>query len=244
MPTGSVAYIALTLLPRSPCWSAARTLIGIIALSSRPAVACPRARRKRPERARDGREHNVVDGAADRVLDALVVVEVAADPGEAPVGADLDVEGRVRRGDAGASERADGLEASTRSAPAMRRGWRKTARTPRKASAGVVARSARARPRTSASVGSGPGTQASGEGEGASGFASKRTVVMSTPETPSIRQWWLLVTIPKRPPSRPSTSHISHIGFERSRRWEKMRAASVRSCCSEPGSGSAVWRTW
>ena len=40
------------------------------------------------ERARHRREHHVVDRAADRVLDALVVVEVAANPGKAPVGAD------------------------------------------------------------------------------------------------------------------------------------------------------------
>ena len=36
---------------------------------------------------------------------------------------------------------------------------------------------------------------------------------MSTPETPSTRQWWVLQTIAKRSSSSPSTSHISHIGF-------------------------------
>ena len=67
---------------------------------------------------------------------------------------------------------------------------------------------------------------------------------MSTPETPSTRQWWVLVTIAKRSPSTLSTSHISQSGFERSRRWEKTRAARVRSCSSLPGAGRAVWRMW
>ena len=67
---------------------------------------------------------------------------------------------------------------------------------------------------------------------------------MSTPETPSIIAWWLLVTMANRPPSTLSTSHISHSGFERSRRWEKTRAARVSSWSSAPGGGSAVWRMW
>ena len=67
---------------------------------------------------------------------------------------------------------------------------------------------------------------------------------MSTPETPSTMQWWVLPTIAKRPPFSPSTSQSSQSGFERSSCWEKIRAASTRSCCSEPGSGSEVWRTW
>ena len=36
---------------------------------------------------------------------------------------------------------------------------------------------------------------------------------MSTPETPSTSAWWLLPTIAKRSPSRPSTSHSSHSGL-------------------------------
>ena len=95
------------------------------------------------------------------------------------------------------------------------------------------------------SDGSGPGAHGSGSGwAGGSGSASNRTVVMSMPETPSTRQWWLLPTIANRPPDSPSTSQSSQTGFERSRRWENTRAASVRSCCSDPGSGSAVCRTW
>ena len=67
---------------------------------------------------------------------------------------------------------------------------------------------------------------------------------MSTPETPSTRAWWLLPMIAKRSPLSPSTSHSSQSGFERSSCWEKIRAARLRSCSSEPGAGSAVCRTW
>ncbi len=67
---------------------------------------------------------------------------------------------------------------------------------------------------------------------------------MSTPETPSTSAWWVFEISAKRLSSRPCTSQISHSGFERSSRWEKMRPTSWRSCSSEPGRGSAVWRTW
>jgi len=44
----------------------------------------------------------------------------------------------------------------------------------------------------------------------------------------------------KPPSARPSTTHSSQSGFERSSCWEKILAANTRSCCSEPGSGSEV----
>ena len=66
-----------------------------------------------------------------------------------------------------------------------------------------------------------------------SGERSNSTVARSTPAIPSISEWWVLVISAKRLSSRPSISHISHSGFERSSCWEKMRA--VRSCsCSMP----------
>ena len=53
---------------------------------------------------------------------------------------------------------------------------------------------------------------------------------------PSISEWWVLVISAKRSSSRPSISHISHSGFERSSCWEKIRA--VRSCsCSHAAGG-------
>ena len=79
---------------------------------------------------------------------------------------------------------------------------------------------------------------------GGVGARSNRTVAMSTPEIPSTSAWWVFDTSAKPPSARPWTSHISHSGFERSRRWEKIRPAIPRSCSIEPGAGSAVWRTW
>ena len=43
--------------------------------------------------------------------------------------------------------------------------------------------------------------------------------------------------IAKRPPSRPSTSQISHSGLVRSSRWENSRPGEARSCSSPPGVG-------
>ena len=127
-----------------------------------------------------------------------------------------------------------------------RRGPRMTRRTPRTASRGSMARSMRASESSWARLGSGAGTQRSGGRGGSIGSfsASKRTVVMSTPETPSTIAWCVLPTIAKRPPFSPSISQSSQSGFERSSCCEKIRAASTRSCCSEPGSGREVWRTW
>ena len=61
---------------------------------------------------------------------------------------------------------------------------------------------------------------------------------------PSTSAWWVFEISAKRLPSSPWTSHVSHSGLARSSCWEWMRAASVRSCSSEPGDGSAVWRMW
>ena len=67
---------------------------------------------------------------------------------------------------------------------------------------------------------------------------------MSTPETPSTSAWWVLVTNANRFRVRPWTSHSSQSGFVRSSCCEKIRAAILRSCSSEPGEGRAEWRTW
>ena len=61
---------------------------------------------------------------------------------------------------------------------------------------------------------------------------------------PSISEWWVLVISAKRFSCRPSISHISHSGLERSSCWEKIRAVSSWSCSQLPGAGSAVWRMW
>ena len=87
------------------------------------------------------------------------------------------------------------------------------------------------------------GASSWGTGTG-TGARSNRTVIRSTPAMPSTSAWWFLEMSAKRPPSRPCTSHVSHSGLERSSACEYMRATSARSCSSEPGPGSAVWRTW
>src|ERR1700733_7334320 len=73
---------------------------------------------------------------------------------------------------------------------------------------------------------------------------SNRARPGSTPETPSTREWWVLRMIANRPSARPSTSHCSHSGLERSSCWDATREASRNSCSWLPGGGSAVWRTW
>ena len=61
---------------------------------------------------------------------------------------------------------------------------------------------------------------------------------------PSTSAWWVLEITAKRLPMSPWTSQISHSGLARSSCWECTRAAIARSCSSEPGEGSAVWRMW
>ena len=127
----------------------------------------------------------------------------------------------------------------------VRIGWL-AARTARRASLnGVSLSSATPRAASSAEEGEGCGTQSrSGSIGSGTGFTSKRTVAMSTPETPSTRAWWVFVTSAKRFFSSPWTSQSSQSGLERSSPWEKSRPAMLRSCSSEPGAGSAEWRTW
>ena len=60
---------------------------------------------------------------------------------------------------------------------------------------------------------------------------------MSTPDTPSTRQWCVLVMIAKRSSPTRSTSHSSHSGFARSSRWAKIRPARRRSSASPAGVG-------
>ena len=67
---------------------------------------------------------------------------------------------------------------------------------------------------------------------------------MSVAATPSTMQWWTFESSAQRSSSSPSTIQISQSGFERSRCWEKTRAAVARSCSSVPGEGTALWRRW
>ena len=63
-----------------------------------PSVRTPRADQELAQRARHHRQHDVVDGAPERVLDDLEVLQRTPHPREAPMGADVHVQRRRRRG--------------------------------------------------------------------------------------------------------------------------------------------------
>ncbi len=70
----------------------------------------PAGDQERAQRAGDDREHDVVDGAAEGVLDGLEVLELAGHPDEAPVRPDRHVQRRFRgRVQAGPDDLADAL---------------------------------------------------------------------------------------------------------------------------------------
>ena len=93
----------------------------------------------------------------------------------------------------------------------------------RAARSGKVIRSSTPRATIVLVDGSGSGTQPSSSSRGfGTGWRSKSTVRMSTPETPSTSAWWVFVRSAKRLRVRPWTSQSSQSGFERSSRWNKM----------------------
>ena len=169
----------------SPCSSSARIDTGTSARSSRPSRAHAAVVQPAPQRAGDDREHGVVHGAAEPVLDLLEVVEPALDPAHAPVRPDRHVERHVGRG---VHARPDHLAERPRRPRAAARASRPgagAAPTARPASSNGV----RTRPLTpsatsSTSEGSGRGRPAlvllrlvsAGTGE-----RSNSTVAMSTP---------------------------------------------------------------
>ena len=85
------------------------------------------------------------------------------------------------------------------------------------------------------------GVRAGGSG---SGDRSKRIDSSSAPDTPSTVEWCILVMKPIRSLARPSMTHISHSGFERSSWRPVMSPAMSASSFSPPGFGTAARRTW
>ncbi len=184
------------------------------------------------------REHDVVDGAAQARLDLLDVGEVQAHGGEVPRAAHRAVEAR---------------RAARRSPARARRARRR--RGPVRASA---ADASPRRGRRGCRAGSGPGRARTARrrsrrrgrrgrlgcrrafGGAASGVASSSRWPMSSEPTPSTRQWWVLVASAQRPPSRPSTSVISHRGRWRSRRCDQKSPSHSCSSASPPGAGSVA----
>ena len=96
-PTGSVTHMAATRLPRAPRSTSARIDTGTIALSPTSSVGSSVEAHVVAERAGHSGQHDVVDGAPERVLDRLEPPEVGSHPGEPPVRTDPHVE-RARRG--------------------------------------------------------------------------------------------------------------------------------------------------
>ena len=234
-------------LPRWPRCSWVRIETGTSARSSSPSVRVPRERSHFCRPPETTVEHDVVDRAAERVLDELEVLELLAQEHEAPVRPDLDVERRLGRGVerrprdlADALDRLAGrLERLGR--PARRGGGaarelerrahqpadaaggevergRLGVRTPRLALVGEL-RAAPARRRTARSRGRRPRSRRPARG------GSWRSARSGCP----------------RAPARATSPTAA---------WRGRAAASgcarraMRSCSSEPGDGSAVWRTW
>ena len=170
----------------------------------------PRARSQLAQRARHDGEHDVVDRAAERVLDQLEVGQLVAHEHEPPVRPDRHVERRLRRRvQPGPRDLADALDRLARDLERARRvrGRRQRAagELERRAdqaldAAGGELRGARlglraptARPRAAPTSGT--------------GSRSNSTVARSTPATPSTSAWWVLEISAKRLPSSPCTSH-------------------------------------
>ncbi len=121
----------------------------------------------------------------------------------------------------------------------------RSSRRPRSARTGMVSVRVSSSIRSSRREGRGRGTKGGGSPcARASGEGDITIWNRSTPEAPSIMQWWIFVIIAKRSPSRPSTIQVSQSGRRRSSGCDMMRAESRFSCAALPGFGSAVWRRW
>ena len=175
---GSRATTVATRFPGRPASFRVRMFTGIIARkSSWLAILAARAQ-EAPQRARDRREHHVVHRAAELVLHLLHGAEVEAQPVEAAVGADLDVQRRRRRALAGRTRRPRRGSRRRRAARARRRAGRsrraarRAARRARRPGCGAARRArsradpapgapARASPPAARSSGSCPSTPSS-----------------------------------------------------------------------------------
>ena len=159
---------------------------------------------------------------------------------EPPVRADADVERRVGRGrSAPPGDLADAVGRLARPVERLRRAGDRAAARRRRPSATRPHRAVKPRRRElgAATARAAAPTARRRADSRPSGVEVEEHVIRSTPETPSTSAWWVLEISAKPSPSRPSTSHSSHSGFVRSRRWEKMRAASAQQLLSSPGCG-------
>ena len=171
----------------------------------------------------------------------LKVGQLRARPDEAPVRADLGVQRHVgRRVGEGPGDLAERPPAPRRpGAPSV-----SGSRTALDRALGELERARgqrRRAPRATSSAvdGSGCGTQSSSGSIGSgTGLRSKRTVPMSTPETPSTSAWWVLVSGSRsgraRGPGPATAPRAASSGRAAARR---RGPASCLSCSSPPGVG-------
>ena len=73
---------------------------------------------------------------------------------------------------------------------------------------------------------------------------SSRAVITSAPVTPSIAAMWILAYRATRSSRRPSMTHSSHSGRERSSGTAWRRAIRRPSAAASPGGARPVWRRW
>ncbi len=195
------------------------------------------------ERAGHEREHHVVDGAAERVLDGLEVGE--RDPRQTHVAVlgDGPVPGRARGGERHGADRASrGRGGPARRAPPTGRCGRRVAAGSWCGGSARRRRSRAARRRWgSARLGSSTGSSKPSD---VGGSMSNRCTRKSAPEAPSMAQWWTLVTMPTRSCLRPSMTHISHSGRLRSSWRLAICPASSPSSRRPPGAGAPMRRRW
>ncbi len=153
--------------------------------------------------ARDDGQHDVVDRAAERVLDELEVLEVVAHERQPPVRADRHVQRRRPARGSGRPRRprrcpraprgrcssdSAGRVAADSARPASSNGSCASPRIPRAASCSALG--------SDAAIHGSPSCGAAG---GGTGVASNSTVIRSTPEMPSTSAWWDLEISAKRP---------------------------------------------
>ena len=170
-----------------------------------------------------------------------------ADPDEAPVRADVDVQRRLRRRvQTGPDDLADALGRLARAGKRViwvrervERALREREPGPHGAAAGrrpgarrrraLSAAATRAR---SAAAAAGPARGRTAQSPGRSRRSRRSARGGSLRSARSGRPW------------SPSINHISHSGLERSSCWEKIQAVRPCSCSQPPGVGSAAWRMW
>ena len=181
-------------MPRS---SSVRMLTGTSARSSMPPVLHAAGGEPAAQRAGDDREHDVVDGAAEGVLDLPEVVEVRVHPPVPAVRPDLRVERHVRRRvhqlPRDLAEPLGHLERVRGGLARVLRRLQHAPAEPQRHLGDVLDARARA---GAASLGSGcgfPRPHRAASARPGTGLASKSTVARSTPETPSTSAWCVLL---------------------------------------------------